>query len=300
MNTPVQPRVWMKTAALCLVLFSSPANVTSAGPPRTKSPAAAAKSAAPAKSPLEDGSKEAAAVISALEKSAFKFTPGVKSAFLAWSKALALAEIAKSGQSLPVDFLNWVDSEPVVAGTIYGIADNAAQRLVLLRSLEIDLGSEEVRNHHLQLALAMTDAHARLVDPPALSNPAQGISLADRGPLKLEIKRHPCVRVDTRAKDRPLDMNDHIINFLEDHPVTVEKKVVREVDGRKVETIERSSRPVFAYEVYGNPERVKQFNDYMTGRGFKMELDCGKGQIVPAHWGGGRDQPPFPRPPALS
>lgn len=289
MHTHFHLRLWMHTAALCLVIYLSAATESEAGPSQTKSPAAAAKPTAPVVSPLEDGSKEAAAVIIALEKSAYQFTPEVKSAFLARSKARALAEIAKSGQSLPGDFLDWIDSEPMVAGTLYGIAENAAQRLVLLRSLEIDLGPEEVRKHHLQLALAMTDAYAHLVDPLTLSNPAQGISLAERSPLKLEIKRHACVRVDTRAKDRPLDINDHIVNFLEDHPVTVEKKVVSEVDGKKMETLEKSTRPLFAYEVYSNPERVKQFNDYMTGRGFKMELDCGKGPLIPVHWGGGRD-----------
>ena len=34
------------------------------------------------------------------------------------------------------DFLSWVDGDPVVAATIYGIATNPVQRLVLLRSRE--------------------------------------------------------------------------------------------------------------------------------------------------------------------
>jgi hypothetical protein len=226
------------------------------------------------RSAFEDGTEQTQQVLVALAKAEYRFTPEVRAAYLAWNKAHALADLAKTGQSLPDEFLAWVDSEPVVAATVYGIADNAAQRLVLLRSLDLDLGPEESRHKHLQLALAITDAHAGLVNPATMSNPAKGVSLTERGLLRLEIKRFPCARVDTHAQDRPLDMNDHIINFLEDHPVV---------------TAATNSRPTYAYEVYSNPERLKQFNAYMTERGFPMNLDCGKGSIIPGHWGGGRD-----------
>ena len=230
-----------------------------------------------------------AALLAALEKAGYTFTPEVKSAFLARRKAIALAEIAKTGQSLPQDFLEWVDADPVVAGTVYGIADNAAQRLVLLRSLEIDLGAAEVRKKHLQLALGITDAQAGKVNPATMSNESQGIGLTERGLLKLEIKRYPCEKVDTHPKDRPLDVNDHIINFLEDNPVVTEKRATENANGEKNASVVKQSRPLYAYEVYTNPERLKLFNTYMTERGFKMELDCGKGAVIPAHWGGGRD-----------
>jgi hypothetical protein len=259
----------------------------SAAPAKAK--AKPAVPAVPQPSPLEDGTPASQTVLAALAKADYRFAPEVKSAFLAFRKERALAEIAKAGQSLPKEFLDWVDGDPVVAATIYGIADNAARRLVLLRSLELDLGKEEVRQKHLQLALGITDAQAHLVDPATLANPAQGISLQERGLFKLEIKRHPCEKVDTHPKDRPLDINDHIINFLEDNPVITEKKVVKEENGQKTETVEKQSRPLHAYEVYSNPEQVKKFNAYMTERGFKMELDCGNGKIIPSHWGGGRD-----------
>lgn len=249
-------------------------------------PAAGAAAPSPA---FEDGTPQTQRVLAALEKAEYRFTPEVRAAYLAWNKARALADLAKAGQSLPDEFLAWVDSDPTAAATVYGIADNPAQRLVLLRSLELDLGTEEVRRRHLQLALAITDAHAGLVDPATLSNSEKGISLAQRGPLKLEIKRYPCERVDTRAKDRPLDMNDHIINFLEDRTVVTTNRVVKETDGQKIETVTTNSRPTYAYEVYSNPELLKQFNAYMTAHGFPMDLDCGTGSIVPGHWGGGRD-----------
>src|SRR5258708_7243809 len=60
-------------------------------------------------------------VLAAWAKAEYRFTPEVKAAYLSWSKSLVLAAIAKAGQKLPADFLNWVDSDPVVAETVYGI-----------------------------------------------------------------------------------------------------------------------------------------------------------------------------------
>jgi len=208
-----------------------------------KPPTRTAAPAVPWVSPFENGSPESQAVLAALDKSEYRFSPEVKTAFISWRKAQALAAIAKTGRSLPANFLAWVDSDPVVAGTVYGIADNAAQRLVLLRSLEIDLGQDEVRGKHIQLALGITDEYAGSVNPATMSNPALGISLEERGLLKLEIKRYPCVKVDTHAKDRPLDVNDHIVNFLEDNPVITGKKVGKNMNGGKIETVVTNSRP---------------------------------------------------------
>lgn len=256
-------------------------------PGRTQQAFAAPPAPAPA-APLA-ASAEGRALQAAWEQAQYRFTPAVKTAHLAWAKAWALATIAKAGQRLPDDFLAWVDGDPVVAATVYGIATNGAQRLVLLRSLELDLGAGAVRGKHTQLALGLTDAYAGTVNLETLSPANLGISLQERALLKVEIKRYPCVRVDTRPGDRPLDLNDHIINFLEDHPVVTTNKVVKEENGRKIETLTTNSRPLHAWEVYSNPERLKTFNAYMTARGFQMDLDCGNGSIVPRHWGGGRD-----------
>ncbi len=225
----------------------------------------------------------------ALDAYSYRFTSEVRAAHLAAAKTEALAAIEAAGGRLPKDFLDWVDGDPVVAGTIYGIATNPAQRLVMLRSLELDLGPADVRIHYPQLALGLVDAYAGGVDLATLSSTNLAISLRERDLLKLEIRRYPCERVDTRPKDRPFDLNDHIINFLEDHPVVTTGKVVSTADGRKVETVTTNSRPLYAYEVYSSPERLKSFNAYMTERGFPTALDCGDGRIIPGHWGGGRD-----------
>jgi hypothetical protein len=254
-------------------------------------PAEPAPESEPVKLPLAAfETPEGTALLTAWTKAGHKFTPEVKSAYLTLSKAQALAKLAKAGKVLPQDFLDWVDSLPGVAATVYGIEGNGAQRLVLLRSLELDVGKEEARQKHLQLVLAMTNAFAGQVNLAIMSNPAQGISLDERGLLKIEIKRAPQVRIDTHAKDRTLDINDHIINFLEANPITPEKKVTKTVAGKKVESVEKSpSRPRYAYEVYSDPNMVTKFNDYLTKHGFPMNLDVGKGSIVPPSWGGAPD-----------
>jgi len=193
---------------------------------------------------------EGRALYAAWEKAQYRFTPEVKAAYLSWVKAQALEVIAKAGQKLPADFLSWVDSDPSVAATVYGIAPNGAQRLVLLRSLDLDLGAEEVRKKHLQLALAITDRYASLVDAETLSNPGQGISLKERDLFTLKIPECPLVRVDTHPKDRPLDLNDHIINFLE-------------------------ATNVAAWQVMSNPDLQKEFNQYMKEHGQSVAIDYG-------------------------
>ncbi len=42
------------------------------------------------------------------------------------------------------------------------------------------------------------------------------LGLKARGPIKLDTKGKPLVRVDTHPKNRALDKYDHIINFLEE------------------------------------------------------------------------------------
>jgi hypothetical protein len=218
---------------------------------------------------------EGGSLLASWEKARHRFAPEVKAAYLTWAKAQALGVIAGAGQSLPADFLAWVDGDAVVSATVYGISTNAAERLVVLRSLEIDLGREEVRDKHLQLALALADKYARLVDPATLSNTNLGVSLQERGRFELRIPGDPRVRVNTHPADRPLDLNDHIINFLEANPVTNETKVTREVNGEKVQVVETNARPVHAYEVMSQPKLQEAFNQYMKEHGQEVSIDCG-------------------------
>ena len=97
----------------------------------------------PALTPIPAGE----AVVAAWGKAKHHFTPEVKAAYLAFAKAEALRDLAKARHFLPVDFTAWVDSDPAVAATVYGIQrGRPAQVLAALRSLELDLGAEEVRS----------------------------------------------------------------------------------------------------------------------------------------------------------
>lgn len=223
------------------------------------------------------------------EKAGHRFTPEVEAAFLAQSKAQALAKLESAGKKLPDDFLAWIDSDPVVKTTVYGSRKDASGILVILRSLELDLGQDAVRKQWTQLALAMAVAHGKAGD-----GELERADLSPRQPLVLHIGGDPRVPVDTHAKDRPLDVNDHIINFLADHTVEEEvvvgwKEVLPELkyDAKGVaipqpktkppkEAIrEKRSRPLRAADVIASDDLEKQFNAYMAEHGHpETKVNC--------------------------
>jgi hypothetical protein len=235
---------------------------------------------------------EGKAVHAAWKDAGFKFTPEVKTAWLACSKAAALADLTTAGKSLPEDFLAWIDGDPVVRATVYGARQNAANVLCMLRSLEIDLGMDVVRQEYTQLCLALAVVHAA-AGPQA--------DLKPRDLLKIVIPGDPRVPVDTKAPGRQPDRNDHIINFLNDH--TIEEEVVigqKEepapliYDDRgiaipppvnakpvKVPITEKRIRTLHAADVLASRALQEKFNAYMKERGEDVSIDCGD-QVV--HW----------------
>ena len=222
----------------------------------------------------------------------FRYTPAVQAAFLAEARDRALAELAGEGIHLPGDFLAWVESDPVVRTTVYGARRDPRGVLRWLRALELDLGEDAERRRYTQLALATA-----VVCAPAATN----ANLAPRPPLQLAIGGDPRVRVDTRATDRPLDLHDHLINFLEDH--TLEEDVVvgqkeeppelkyddrgiaipppKGTKPRKVNITERRTRSLYAADVIASAEWQAKLNDYLAARGFTHRVDCGD-RVV--HW----------------
>ena len=131
------------------------------------------------------------------------------------------------GIELPRDFLAWIDRDPVVRMSVYGCRADALPVLLKLRSLEIDLGEDTVRRDYTQLALAFAiqDSYAKRGDQGTPWNDADGAKspdslpdLSPRAPLALEIPGDPRVPVDTKDASRPLDRDDHIVNFIENHP----------------------------------------------------------------------------------
>ncbi len=265
------------------------------GPALAKKPAAAA---APARASTQvpsalENSAEGKALLAAWKDGNYRWTPEVSAAYLAFSKAQALKEIAEANQTLPADFLAWIDATPDVAMTIYGqSASGAANRLRILRSLEIDLGQDIVRNKYTQFALALAVTRQR--------NGAAA-DLSDRKPLELRIPGDPRVLVDTHPKNRPLDVNDHIINFLNDHAPIPDDGHARRViypelaynangdpipnPEAKPQIVDDSpgtpggpkTRHLFAADVIADPKLEEEFNAYMKAHGQTVQIHCGSG-----------------------
>lgn len=214
------------------------------------------------------------AVTSALARADFQFTGDVRASFLASRKARAVEQLAAHGITLPPDFLAWIDADPVAAPTVYGIRHGSpAQALYVLRSLELDIGADKVRGKYLQICLAAAWMYAHTMD---LAQPqSNSFSLAARSPLELRIPPCPLVKVDTHPKDRPLDVNDHIINFLEEEEV-----VTRAADGKETVMVKPRDPVLTAGKVVASLELQKEFNAYMARKGQTIKpLDCGDNEI---------------------
>lgn len=235
-------------------------------------------------------SAEGKAAVEALAAAGYKFTPGVKAAYLNHAKALVRRELAASGRTLPEDFLTWVDGDPVVEATVYGARRDAVNVLWMLRSLELDLGKDTVRKDYTQLALAMAVVHSA-------KGPAADLS--PREPLKLVIPGDPRKPVDTRDPKRTLDLNDHIINFLNENrieeeivvghreepaPLKYDDKGIaipppRNAKPVKVPITEKRTRTLYAADVIASRALQEKFNAYMKAHGQGVSIDCGD-QVV--------------------
>jgi hypothetical protein len=255
-----------------VLLVQSPALAASDSPPRVpKNPPPL-----PALTPIPADE----AVVAMWGKAKHHFTPEVKAAYLAFAKAEAVRDLAKARHSLPVDLTAWVDSDPAVASTVYGVQrGRPAQVLAALRSLELDLGAEEVRQKHTQLALAIAVVDAPFVEMATMACPERGISLAPRTTkFQLKIPPSPLRKVNTHPTGRPLDMNDHIINFFEGRTITEDRVVPRTVNGKKVattETTEKWTHPLEACDVIASAALQREFNAYMKEHGQRVAVNCG-------------------------
>ena len=236
------------------------------------------------------GTPEGRALLVSWNEANHALTPEVKAAYLRFIKAKTAGELAAKGKSLPADFLKWVDGDPVVEATVYGARRDPAGVLLMLRSLEIDLGKEVVRDQYTQLALAMAVVHA-----------SETADISEREPLRLVIPGDPRRPVDTKDPNRTLDVNDHIVNFLKDHAPIEEDVVVgrKEVTPelryddtgvpiptpkgklKKIDITEKRSRPLVAADVMASKVLQDEFNGYMKAHGQSVRIDCGDHVIHP-------------------
>jgi hypothetical protein len=224
--------------------------------------------------------------------------------FVRSQRERTLAAVATRGLELPADFVAWIDADPTRQATVYGCRRDPLPVLLMLRSLELDLGPEIVRGRHEPLALALA-MHASYAAPRAAASPwndgdhlAAGEWLPDvtpRPPLQLVIPGDPRQPVDTKAKDRPLDRDDHIVNFLADHaPIEVEVDVeelppleydergVAKPRGKARRVKQKQLRPLVGADVIASAELQREFHAYLAAHGHAdVRIDCGD-RVV--HW----------------
>ncbi|MCX6872349.1 MAG: hypothetical protein NTW21_00845 [Verrucomicrobia bacterium] len=237
------------------------------------------------------------------------WSPALKAAFLRHARAQTLAACAAKNLQLPQEFLAWIDADPIVSASVYGTRADPLHVLLGLRSLEIDLGEQTVRRDYTQLALAfaINSSHRGWTSTPAVQNdsrnlnqPFVGPDVSPRETLKLTIPGDPRVRINTKDPTRPLDRNDPIINFLEDHAEIDAEIVISELppleyDSRGIAK-PRKERPVTkniqrkptAADVIASPALQQEFNSYMKAKGHEVTLDCGD-RVV--HWSSTKSVP---------
>jgi len=235
-----------------------------------------------------DAGKSGLLKVCAAEK--YKFTPKVRTAFMAYAKASALEDLKARGKSLPKEFPAWVDSDPQVQAGVYAGHDTPADVLLGLYSMRLDLGAEKFEKYR-QLALA-----AAIVGAKSMYE----FDITPRKPIEIVIGGDPRKPVNTRETGRKLDKNDHIINFLNDN--TLEEEVVvgykdqpaelkydkrgiaipaRKRKGKKIPVVAKRKRSLYAADVIASKDLQTKFNAYMKSKGFPTDIDCGD-KVV--HW----------------
>ncbi len=217
----------------------------------------------------------------------YKFTPKLKHAYLNYAKSMAMYNLAVEKKQLPAKFLEWVDSDPIVKATVYGVHFKASDVLQHLFSLRLDLGKEKFMKYK-QLMLAEAIVNAKK---------GQTANISARKPLrKVVIPRDPRKKVNTKDPKRKLDINDHIINFLNSNTInakTVRRRELAELkyDDRgiaipapktkKTEVGKMEKRTLYAADVLASRSLQKKFNAYMKSKGHNVNIDCGE-KII--HW----------------
>lgn len=251
----------LKHCLAVALLAASTGDLMAAKPPKKAAPKPAAVENRPVVSVLH---AELAAAVAALEKSQGQFTPEARAAFVAGRRAQAVAELASHQITLPASLLDWVDADAEVAATVYGIRyGTPAQALFILRSLDLDLGTDTLKKYK-QIALAAAWHNAATV---SFASPGPGgFSVTERRPVEVKIPPCPLRKVDTHPTDRPMDMNDHIINFLEEE---------EEVAGKEIVTVKPRTPILTAGQVVNSSTLQKQLNGYMAKKWPKFQpLAC--------------------------
>ena len=214
------------------------------------------------------------------------------------ARARTLQTCRDLGIELPTDFIAWIDSDPILQASVYGCREDPLPVLLGLRSLEIDLGRKSIRDDYTQLAIAFalsgsyaaSDRTASAWNDGDVGQPDDGLpDVTPRSRLILECPQDPRVPVDTKDPTRALDVFDHVINFLEDHPLIEVEIEVKELPpleyddrgiakprGKAVRVRKTIERGLVGADVIASADLQEQFNAYLASHGHpEIVLECG-------------------------
>ena len=214
------------------------------------------------------------------------------------ARTRTLAACRERGIDLPTDFIAWVDGDPMLKSSVYGCRRDPLPVLLALRSLEIDLGKTVVREQYPQLALAFavsgsygaSDRKASGWNDGDTGQPDDALpDVSPRPLLVLECPGDPRIPVDTRDTERELDAFDHVINFLEDHPMIEVEVEVKELPpleyddrgiakprGKPVAVRKTIRRGLVGADVIASAGLQEAFNAYMAANGHpEVMIECG-------------------------
>ena len=229
-------------------------------------------------------------LLNVLETESYAFTPALRKAFLDHARQEASLRLKEKDLNIPQEFIDWIDSDLDIASGVYAAHHKPEDVLLWLYSLRFDLGKDKFEKYR-QLALAV-----------ALVSAKEGMEadISPRDPLKIIIPDDPRKLVNTKGLGRKMDVNDHIINFLNDH--TIEEKVLLDSnkrsklkydnrgiaipssDDKKIDSqlgAETRTRSLYASDVLASQELQSKFNSYMESKGLDISIDCGE-KII--HW----------------
>ncbi|MDB4721131.1 hypothetical protein OAF65_05380 [Verrucomicrobiales bacterium] len=229
-------------------------------------------------------------LLNVLEAESYAFTPSLRKAFLDHAREEALLRLKEKDLKIPQEFIDWIDSDLDIASGVYAAHHKSEDVLLWLYSLRFDLGKNKFEQYrHLALAAALVSAKEGME-----------ADISPRDPLKIIIPDDPRKLIDTKGPGQKMDVNDHIINFLNDH--TIEEKVLLDPnkrsklkyddrgiaipssDDKKKEgelTTETRTRSLYASDVLASQELQSKFNSYMESKGLDISIDCGE-KII--HW----------------
>jgi len=222
----------------------------------------------------------------------YKFTPKLQQIYINYAKTEAKLQLTQQNKNIPKQFLQQLDTDPLIQATVYGTHLKPADIIQNLYSLQIDLGEKRFNKYiQLMLAQAIVDAKHGTTNP---INP--------RPPLKLNIAaitKDPRIPINTKDSKRKLDMNDHIINFLNENTITetitighkppplkydqngIAIPLSKKEKRKKIPITKTQTRTLYAADVIAHQNLQKKFNAYMKQKGYNIHIYCGE-HIV--HW----------------